>query len=182
MPDPDRGRGPASLALFCDEYLLTMAQSFWRHRDNRTSVFELAVRELPAHRGYLIAAGLEPAVEYLTELRFEPGMLEWLAGLGGWDPGFLEHLGGLRFSGDVDAIAEGTVVGAATPLLRIRAPRIEATLLESALLAIVNHEVMVAGKAARVVEAARGRPVWDFSLRRLHGVQAGLGVARAAFI
>jgi nicotinate phosphoribosyltransferase len=182
VPDAGGGRGPSSLALFCDEYLLTMAQSFWRHGDEAESVFELAVRSLPPHRAYLVAAGLGTAVEYVRDLRFEPWMLEWLASRGGWDPGFLEHLGRLRFRGDIDAVPEGTVMGAGAPLLRVSAPRIHATLLESALLAIVNHQVMVASKAARIVEAARGRPVWDFSLRRLHGVAAGLGVARAAYI
>lgn len=177
-----RVRDGDSLALHCDEYLLTMAQSFWRHGDDAECVFELAVRALPPQRAYLVAAGLEPALDYLTDLRFDAGMLEWLGRSGGYDAGFLDHLRGLRFTGAVDAIGEGTVVGAGAPLLRITARRIEATLLESALLAIVNHEVMVASKAARVVEAARGRPVWDFSLRRLHGPDAGLGVARAAYI
>ncbi len=174
--------GGAGLALFCDEYLLTMAQSFWRHGDDGECVFELSVRDLPPHRAYLVAAGLEPALEHLAALRFDADALEWLGRAGGYAPGFLDHLRGLRFTGAVDAIPEGTVVGAGAPLLRVTARRIEATLLESALLAIVNHEVMVASKAARIVEAARGRPVWDFSLRRLHGIDAGLGVARAAYI
>ena len=171
-----------SLALYCDEYLLTMAQSFWRHGQNGISVFELAVRDLPPHRAYLVAAGLESAIDYLTSLRFDDGMLRWLAGLGTYDAGFLDFLGALRFTGDVDAVAEGTVMGAAAPLLRIQGPRIEATLCESALLAILTHETMVASKAVRIVEAAAGRPVWDFALRRVHGVGAGLGVARAAYI
>jgi nicotinate phosphoribosyltransferase len=168
--------------LSCDEYLLTMAQSFWRHGDDGDAVFELAVRRLPRHRAYLIAAGLEPALDHVRTLRFEAEELVWMRDTGGYQQGFLDVLAGLRFTGDVDAIPEGTVVGAGVPLLRIQAPRIEATILESALLAIVNHEVMVASKAARIVEAARGRDVWDFSLRRLHGIAAGLGVARAAYI
>lgn len=168
--------------LYCDEYLLTMAQSFWRHGENGEAVFELAVRGLPPHRAYLIAAGLEPALEHLRGLRFGATALRWMRGTGGYAQGFLDFLSALRFSGDVDAVPEGTVVGAGVPLLRIRAPRIQATLLESALLAIVNQEVMVASKTVRIVEAARGRQVWDFSLRRVHGIAAGLGVARAAYI
>jgi nicotinate phosphoribosyltransferase len=174
--------GSPSLALHCDEYLLIMAQSFWRHRQNEDCVFELAVRDLPSHRAYLVAAGLQTAVEYLNGLRFDQGMLAWLGSLGAYDRGFLDFLAGLRFGGDLDAVPEGTVTGAAVPLLRVRAPRIEATLLESALLAIVDHETMVASKTARIVEAASGRQVWDFSLRRLHGVGSGPGVARAAYI
>ena len=178
---PGDGAAP-SLALHCDEYLLTMAQSFWRHGQDEESVFELAVRDLPPHRAYLVVAGLQPAVAYLSDLNFDAGMLEWLAGRGSYDHGFLDLLAGLRFTGDVDAVAEGTVTGAGVPLLRVRAPRIQATLLESALLAIVTHQTMVASKAVRIVEAAGGRPVWDFSLRRLHGPEAGPGVARAAYI
>lgn len=174
--------GSPSLALHCDEYLLTMAQSFWRHGNDDTCVFELAVRDLPPQRAYLVAAGLESAVEYLIGIRFDQGMVDWLGSLGSYHPGFLDFLAGLRFGGDLDAVPEGTVTGAGVPLLQIRAGRIEATLLESALLALVNHQTMVASKAARIVEAAAGRPVWDFSLRRLHGPAAGLGVARAAYI
>lgn len=169
-------------ALHCDEYLLTMSQSFWRHGEDQRASFELFVRELPPSRGYLVVAGVEPALEYLRDLRFTPEQLEWLAARQGHDPKFVEHLAGLRFTGDVDALPEGTVVSAGVPLVRISARRVEATLVEAALLAIVNHETMVASKTARVVEAARGRQVWDFSLRRLHGVDAGLGVARASYI
>jgi nicotinate phosphoribosyltransferase len=168
--------------LYCDEYLLTMAQSFWRHGENGEAVFELAVRDMPPHRAYLVAAGLGTAVDHLRGVWFKPADLRWMRGTGEYEPGFLDFLSGLRFTGDLDAVPEGTVMGAGVPLLRIRAPRIEATLLESALLAIVNHEVMVASKTVRIVEAARGREVWDFSLRRLHGIAAGLGVARAAYI
>lgn len=180
------GRAPRALssenyALFCDEYELTMAQSFWWHGENRRAAFELTVRTLPPQRGFLVAAGLEQALAYLCGLHFDAAELKWLRSAG-YDPGFVEMLGGLRFTGDVDAVPEGTVIGAGVPLLRVVAPRIEATLVESALLAIVNHQTMIASKAARIVEAAAGRPVWDFSMRRLHGPDAALGVARAAFI
>lgn len=172
----------AGRALYCDEYELTMAQSFLHHGQTGRAVFELFVRHLPPHRGYLVAAGLEQALAYLGDLRFQPEDLEYLRRTGTYSPDFLDHLSRLRFSGDVDALPEGTVIGAGAPLLRVNAPRIEATIVESALLAIVNHQTMVATKVARIVEAAAGRPVWDFSLRRLHGPDAAVAVARAAYI
>lgn len=171
------GRG-----LHCDEYELTMAQSFLRRGKTGRVCFELAVRQLPAHRGYLVAAGLEQAVAYLLELRFTETDIAYLGSLGSYGELFLDHLRALRFSGDVDAIAEGTVVSAGVPLLRITAERVEATLVESALLALVNHQSLIASKAARIVDAAAGRPVWDFSLRRVHGPDAAVAVARAAYI
>jgi len=171
-----------SLALHTDEYALTMAQSFFHHAQTGAASFELTVRSLPPCRGYLVAAGLEQALAYLESLHFGDRDLEYLARQGIYARDFLDLLGGLRFSGDVDAIPEGTPVGAGTPLLRVTAPRVEATLVESALLALVNHQTMIASKASRIVSAARGREVWDFSLRRLHGPEAGVAVARAAFI
>jgi nicotinate phosphoribosyltransferase len=177
LPLSDAGYG-----LHCDEYELTMAQSFLHQGLVGEVAFELFVRSLPPGRGYLVAAGLEQALAYLEGLRLEPADLEWLARQGIYRDDFIDHLARLRFSGRVDAIPEGTVVGAEVPLLRVTAPRIEATIVESALLAIVNHQTMIASKAARIVDAAAGRPVWDFSLRRLHGPDAALGVARAAYI
>jgi nicotinate phosphoribosyltransferase len=169
-------------ALFCDEYEITMAQSFWKHDQNGIACFELFVRHLPPHRGYLVCAGLEQVLAHLLRLRFTEADLDYLATQKVYEQRFIDFLGGLCFTGRVEAIAEGTVIGAETPLLRVTAPRIEATIVESALLAIVNHQTTIASKTARVVEAARGRPVWDFSLRRVHGPDAGLAVARAAYI
>ncbi len=169
-------------ALYCDEYELTMAQSFLRHGQTGLAVFELSVRRLPANRGYLIAAGLEQVLAHLEALRFDTAVLEYLRSTGVYGEEFLECLGALRFSGSVEAVPEGTVVGADTPILRITAPRIEATLVESWVLATINHQTSIATKAARVVDAAAGRPVWDFSLRRVQGPEAGVAVARAAFI
>lgn len=180
MNDP-RALTCESYALFCDEYELTMAQSFWRHGQNGVVCFEMTVRHLPRNRGYLVVAGLEQVLAQLGSLRFSEPDLRYLERIG-FAHDFTEFLRGLRFTGDVHAIAEGTVVGAETPLLRVTAPRIEATLIESALLAIVNHQTTIASKTARVVRAAQGRPVWDFSLRRVHGPEAGLAVARAAYI
>lgn len=172
----------SSRALHCDEYELTMAQSFLRHGQTGRATFELFVRHLPPRRGYLVAAGLEQALAYLVELRFTDEDLEYLRERSTYGEDFLEYLAGFAFHGDVDALPEGTVVGAGTPLLRVTAPRLEATIVESALLAIVNHQTMIASKVARIVDAAKGRPVWDFSLRRLHGPDAAPAVARAAYI
>ncbi|MBV8526814.1 MAG: nicotinate phosphoribosyltransferase [Candidatus Dormibacteraeota bacterium] len=169
-------------ALYCDEYELTMAQSFLRHLQTGLVAFELSVRRLPPNRGYLVAAGLEQVLAHLESLRFDAPALEYLRATGAYDEQFLQHLAALRFSGNVEAVPEGTVVGADTPILRITAPRIEATIVESWVLATINHQTSIATKAARVVDAAAGRPVWDFSLRRVQGPEAGVAVARAAYI
>ncbi|HXA29609.1 MAG TPA: nicotinate phosphoribosyltransferase [Candidatus Angelobacter sp.] len=172
----------ASLSLHTDEYALTMAQSFHRHGQTGVVAFEMTVRSLPPSRGYLVAAGLEQALAYLRSLRYSAGDLEFLSKQGIYSDAFLQALSALRFGGDVDAIPEGTPIGAGVPLLRVTAPRVEATVVESALLALLNHQTLIASKASRIVAAARGREVWDFSLRRLHGPEAALGVARAAYI
>lgn len=169
-------------ALYCDEYELTMAQSFLRHDQNARAAFELSVRRLPPNRGYLVAAGLEQVLAHLATLRFDDAAIDYLRGTGAYDAEFLRFLAAVRFTGDVDAVPEGTVVGADTPIVRITAPRIEATLVESWVLATINHQTSIATKAARIVDAAGGRPVWDFALRRVQGPEAGLAVARAAYI
>jgi nicotinate phosphoribosyltransferase len=177
------GGGEPGDVLWCDEYALTMAQSFFLHEeDGDEVVFELFVRTLPRNRGYLIAAGLDSALEHLESLHCSGEAALFLEHQGIYTDGFLQRVRRVRFTGDVDGIAEGTPVGAATPLLRIRAPRLEATLVEGVLLAIINQQTLVATKAARIVDAAEGRAVWDFSLRRVHGPQAALGVARAAYL
>jgi nicotinate phosphoribosyltransferase len=171
-----------SLSLHTDEYALTMSQSFFRHDQTGAVSFEMTVRTLPPSRGYLVTAGLEQALAYLGSLHFDARDLEYLSSRGIYSPEFVDLLSRMRFSGDVEAIPEGTPIGAGVPLLRVTAPRVEATLVESALLALINHQTMIASKASRIVEAAQGRNVWDFSLRRLHGPEAALGVARAAYI
>jgi nicotinate phosphoribosyltransferase len=170
------------LSLHTDEYALTMAQSFLRHGQDGVVAFEMTVRSMPLSRGYLATAGLEQVLAFLHSLRYGESDIEFLSGQGIYSPEFLDHLATLRFTGSVDAIAEGTPVGAGVPLLRITAPRVQATLVESSLLALVNHQTMIASKASRIVEAARARPVWDFSLRRLPGPEAAIAVARAAYI
>lgn len=169
--------------LLTDHYTLVMAQSFWRHGSaEEATAFDLFVRELPPSRNYLVAAGLADALEYLEGFSFREGDIDFLRSTGIFDGAFLEYLRRLRFTGTVRAIREGSVIPAKAPILSVRADRVQTAIVEPALLAIVNHQTMIASKAARIVEAARGRTVSDFSLRRLHGPMASLGVARAAYI
>jgi len=169
-------------ALLTDFYQLAMAQAYFESGMSDTAVFELFVRRLPRTRQFLIAAGLEQAVEYIEQLRFEPADIEFLAGLGRFSPSFLEYLGTVRFSGSVDAMPEGTPFFADEPVLRVSAPILQGQLLESRLLNIVHFQTTVASKAARCVIAARGRQLVDFGLRRAHEADAGLLAARAAYL
>ncbi len=144
-------------ALFTDFYQLAMAQAHFESGMRETAVFELFERELPKTRRFLLAAGLEQAVEYLEGLRFRSEDIEFLSGLGKYTRDFLDYLGGVRFTGSVHAMPEGTPFFADEPILRVAAPILEAQLLESRLLNIVHFQTLVASKAARCVIAARGR-------------------------
>jgi nicotinate phosphoribosyltransferase len=169
-------------ALLTDLYQLTMADAYLDEGMWDEAVFSLFVRQLPGRRNYLLAAGLEDALEVLEGLRFTPEDLEWLASLGRFSSRLLGWLERFRFSGDVDAVPEGTPVFAGEPLLEVRAPLPEAQLVETALMNGVHLATVVASKAARVVEAAGGRWVMEFGLRRTHGTDAGMKVARAAYL
>jgi nicotinate phosphoribosyltransferase len=168
--------------LLTDLYELTMMQAYWRQGMNATATFELFVRKLPPGRNFLVAAGLAQALDYLTTLRFGADELAWLADCGRFEPAFIRTLEDLRFTGDVDAMAEGTVVFHDEPLLRVTAPLREAQLVESRLLNLVHYETLIASKASRCVLAAPGRLLVDFGLRRAHGAEAGLLSARASYI
>jgi len=177
--------GPITLqraGLFTDLYELTMAASYFREEMNGLATFSLFARRLPPTRGFLVAAGLEDALEYLHALRFTPADLEFLGGLHRFDPDFLRMLGQLRFTGQARAVPEGTVLFADEPLLEVTAPLIEAQIIESAMLNFCHHQTVVASKAARCVLAARGRPVVEFGLRRTAGIDGGMKAARSAFI
>jgi nicotinate phosphoribosyltransferase len=178
-----------SLALLTDLYQVTMAYGYWKQRRaGYDAVFNLFFREIPFGGGYAVAAGLGPAVEYLQSFRFTPDDTAFLASLTGADggplfePGFLEYLEALRFSCDIDAVPEGTVVFAHEPLLRVRGSIIQAQLLETPLLNLINASTLFATKAARIVSAAQGEPVLEFGLRRAQGIDGGLTASRAAFI
>ncbi len=174
---------PDRLALSTDLYELTMAAGYFAEgAHDRVATFELGVRNLPASRGFLVVAGLEQALAYLQDLRFNRESIEYLERTSHFQPAFLEYLSELRFSGDIDAMPEGTVAFPPAPFLRVTAPIIEAQIAETFLLTTLTFQTMIASKAARVVLAADGRRVVDFSARRDHGPQAGLLAARASFI
>ncbi|WP_164012303.1 nicotinate phosphoribosyltransferase [Pyxidicoccus trucidator] len=169
-------------ALLTDLYQLTMAEAYLDEELGDEAVFSLFTRRLPERRNYLLAAGLEDALHLLEHLRFGAEDLAWLASQGRFSDRLLGWLERFRFTGDVDAMPEGTPVFAGEPLLEVRAPLPEAQLVETYLLNQLHLQTLAASKAARVVEAAAGRPVMEFGLRRIHGTDAGMKVARAAYL
>jgi nicotinate phosphoribosyltransferase len=169
-------------ALLTDLYQLTMAQAYLVEGMLEPAVFELFVRQLPAERNYLVACGLDDVLDYLENLQYSADDLDYLASLGRFRPEFLEYLAGLRFTGEVRAMPEGTVFFAGEPVLEVVAPLPEAQLVETFILNQVHFQTLVASKAARVVTAAAGRSIVDFGLRRYHGADAGLKAARAAYV
>jgi len=172
-----------SVALLTDLYELTMAYGYWRSgKSDDEAVFHLFFRENPFDGGYTVAAGLETAIGYLDALRFADDDLDYLRSLQLFDDDFLAVLRDFRFTCDVDAIPEGTVVFPNEPLVRVRGPIVQAQLVESALLNVVNFQSLIATKASRVTEAARGDVVLDFGLRRAQGMDGALSASRAAYI
>ncbi len=171
-----------NMALLVDLYELTMADSYLRHGLNQRATFDLFVRHLPRNRAFLLNVGLEQVVYYLLHMRFTDDAIAYLRSLRRFSDAFLAYLRDFRFRGDVWAMPEGTVFFPNEPVLRITAPRIEAQIVETFLLNTYNAGVMYASKAARVVLAAQGRGVADFSPRRDHGTDAAMKVARAAYI
>lgn len=169
-------------ALLTDLYQLTMLQAYFDADMHDTAVFEMFVRKLPAQRNLFVAAGLEQALEFLETLRFGDDELEWIAHHGAFRPRFVDWLAGLRFSGDVDAMPEGTVFFPQEPILRVTAPIAQAQLVESRLLNLLHFQTLVASKAVRSVLAAPGKLLVDFGLRRAHGAEAGLLAARASYV
>jgi nicotinate phosphoribosyltransferase len=169
-------------ALLTDLYQLNMMQAYLEGGDTATAVFELFVRKLPAQRGFLIAAGLEQAVDFLENLRFSPEEIEWLAKTGRFSKQLIDYLAALRFTGDVHAMPEGTIFFADEPILRVTAPLPQAQLVETRLMNDLQFQSMVAAKAARMVLAAPGKLLIDFGLRRAHGGEAGLLAARASYL
>jgi len=168
--------------LLTDLYELTMLQAYFDAGMNETASFELFVRALPAHRNFLMAAGLEQVVDYLEQLRFSSDELSSLSRTGRFSTPFLRSLEHLRFTGDVDAMSEGTVFFPEEPIVRITAPIREAQLVESRVMNLAHFETVVASKAARCVLAAPDKLLVDFGLRRAHGAEAGWLSARACFL
>ncbi|HWM91886.1 MAG TPA: nicotinate phosphoribosyltransferase [Thermoanaerobaculia bacterium] len=177
-----------SLALLTDLYEITMAYGYWRSGTHaREAVFHHHFRRPPFGSGFTVACGLAPAIEFIERLRFDDDDLAYLAGLQGndgkplFDGEFLDVLRGLRFECDVDAVPEGTVVFPHEPLIRVRGPILQAQLLETALLTLINFQTLIATKAARVCLAAQGDTVLEFGLRRAQGIDGGLSASRAAY-
>jgi nicotinate phosphoribosyltransferase len=172
--------------LLTDLYQLTMAAGYWQAgKTSETAVFELYIRRLPLNRNFLIAAGLEQAVEYLLNLRFGEEEIRYLRGLphfAGVGEGFFDQLRAWRFTGDLFAVREGTPLFAGEPFLTLRAPLVEAQIPETYLLSTIGFQSMIATKAARIVDAAGGRAVVEFGTRRAHSPEAGVLAGRAAFI
>ena len=170
------------LTLLTDLYELTMMQGYFKNPTDQIVVFDAFYRKNPCDGGYAIAAGLEQIIEYIRDLHFTPDDVDYLRSLKIFDEDFLEYLRGFHFTGDIYAIPEGTVVFPREPLLKVVAPILEAQLVETAILNIINHQSLIATKAARVVYAAQGDGIMEFGLRRAQGPDAGIYGARAAVI
>ena len=171
-----------NLTLLTDLYELTMMQGYFKTQNTETVVFDAFYRSNPCQGGYAIAAGLEQVIDYIKNLHFFPKDIAYLGSLGIFEQDFLDYLKDFHFSGDIYAIPEGTVVFPREPLVKVIAPIMEAQLVETAILNIINHQSLIATKSARVVLAARGDGIMEFGLRRAQGPDAGTYGARAAMI
>ena len=171
-----------NLTLLTDLYELTMMQGYFKTQENDTVVFDVFFRSNPNNGGYSVMAGLEQVIQYVKNLNFTYEDVDYLRGLGIFSEDFLQYLSGFHFSGSIYAIPEGTVIFPKEPLLKVVAPIMEAQLVETAILNIINHQSLIATKASRVVYAAQGDGIMEFGLRRAQGPDAGLYGARAAII
>jgi nicotinate phosphoribosyltransferase len=171
-----------NLTMLTDLYELTMMQGYFKSGTNETVVFDVFYRQNPNEGGYAIACGLEQVIDYIKNLKFSYEDIEYLRSLNMFDEEFLSYLGAFHFTGNIYAIPEGTVVFPMEPLVKVVAPIMEAQLLETAILNIVNHQSLIATKASRVCYAAKGDGIMEFGLRRAQGPDAGIYGARAAVI
>lgn len=174
-----------SLGIVTDLYQLSMAAGYFEQKMHDIATFELSIRSLPKNRSYLVVAGLEQVLHYLTHITFSPEIIQFLKELPIFNhvsQKFFEYLKNFTFSGDVYAMPEGTIAFANEPILRVTAPIIETQIVETYLLSMINFQTLIATKASRVVSAAQGRDVIDFGTRRAHGPQAGVLAARSCFI
>ncbi len=171
-----------NLTLLTDLYELTMMQGYFKNHVTETVIFDAFYRSNPCDGGYAIAAGLDQVIDYIKNLKFSTEDIEYLRGLHIFDEDFLEYLSNFKFSGDIYAIPEGTIVFPREPLVKVVAPIMEAQLIETAILTIINHQSLIATKSSRVVYAAKGDGIMEFGLRRAQGPDAGVYGARAAMI
>lgn len=171
-----------NLTLLTDLYELTMMQGYFKNGQKKLAVFDMFFRNNPSGSAYSITCGLEQVIEYIKNLKFTKDDIEYLKSLKMFDDDFLKYLINYKFTGDIYAIPEGTVVFPKEPLIKVVAPIMEAQLVETAILNIINHQSLIATKASRVVYAAQGDGVMEFGLRRAQGPDAGIYGARAAVI
>ncbi len=169
------------MSLFIDLYELTMCASYYDNKKLTPATFDVFIRRLPPGRSYFLFAGLEQVLHYLETVRFTDSHIRYLREQG-FDEPFLRYLRDFQFTGEVHAVPEGSVVFPNEPLIRVTAPIIEAQLIETFVLNTINLQTMIASKAARVVQAAEGRAVVEFGLRREHGIDAGMKAARSSYI
>jgi nicotinate phosphoribosyltransferase len=173
---------PVTSPLSTDLYELNMVQAYLDRGEDKEAVFEFFVRRLPARRGFLLAAGLDDALDYLETLQYSKAEIDWLKSTGRFRANLIDYLAAFRFTGDVHAIPEGTVCFPNEPLIRITAPLPQAQLVETRLINILHYQTLIASKAARMALAAPGKILSDFGLRTAHGAEAGLYSARASTI
>ena len=172
-----------NLTMLFDYYELTMAQGYFKKgMKDKIAYFDVFYRKNPEGGGFAIAAGLEQVVDYINHLHFDEDDIAYLRGKGGFSEDFLDYLRDFRFTGDIWAVPEGTVVFPGEPLMTVRAPTIEAQFIETYVLMMINHQSLIATKAARITRAAKGRTVSEFGSRRAQGADAAILGARAAYI
>lgn len=170
------------LELIADFYEFTMSNGYFMKNKNEIAYFDIFFRKVPDNGGYAIMAGVEQVIEAIENLKFDKEDIEYLRSQNIFSEEYLQYLANFKFTGDIWAIPEGTVVFPNEPLITIKAPLVEAQLLETLVLLIINHQSLVATKTSRIVTSAQGRPVMEFGARRAHGVSAAVYGARAAII
>lgn len=171
------------LSLVTDFYELTMSNGYFENNMQDTiAYFDVFFRQVPDNGGYVICSGLEQIIDYIKNLKFDSDDISYLRSLNKFSDNFLDYLSHFKFTGDIWAIPEGTVVFPQEPLITVRAPIIEAQILETMILMIINHQCLIATKSSRIVSSAKGRPVMEFGARRAHSVDAAVFGARAAII
>lgn len=172
-----------NLSLLTDFYEFTMSNGFLaKNMDKKIAYFDVFFRKTPDNGGYVIFSGLEQVIDYIKNLKFDSTDIEFLKNTNKFSKEFLEYLSNFKFTGDIWAIPEGTVVFPNEPLITVRAPIIEAQILETFILLLINHQSLIATKSSRIVHATRGKPVMEFGARRAHSIDAAFLGARAAMI